>query len=107
MASPKRWCSRPGGGGRSGPSCSRRRRTSRGSRRPTDVVLAVTSALVVVIAGVASRLLTELEQAVSGVVADVPGFFDAAVAIDVLGAGGVGDRGPRRRPRPRPPGACA
>ena len=47
------------------------------SRRPTDVVLAVTSAVGVVIAGVAYRLLTEFEQAVSGVVANVPGFFDA------------------------------
>ena len=32
---------------------------------------------VVIIAGVASRLLTEFEQSVSGVVANVPGFFDA------------------------------
>jgi uncharacterized membrane protein YbhN (UPF0104 family) len=46
------------------------------SRRPTDVVLAIVSALVVLIAAIASRLLDELEQSVSDVVADVPSFFD-------------------------------
>jgi uncharacterized membrane protein YbhN (UPF0104 family) len=46
------------------------------SRRPTDVVLAIVSALVVLIAAIASKLLTGLEQSVSDVVADVPSFFD-------------------------------
>ena len=46
------------------------------SRRPTDVVLAIISALVVVVAAITSNLLTELEQSVSEVVADVPEFFD-------------------------------
>jgi uncharacterized membrane protein YbhN (UPF0104 family) len=46
------------------------------SRRPTDVVLAIVSALIVLIAAIASKLLTGLEQSVSDVVADVPSFFD-------------------------------
>ena len=46
------------------------------SRRPTDVVLAIISALVVLVAAITSKLLTELEQSVSEVVADVPSFFD-------------------------------
>jgi uncharacterized protein (TIRG00374 family) len=46
------------------------------ARRPTDVVLAITSAVVVVLAGLAFKLLTEFEQAISDVVSSVPGFFD-------------------------------
>ena len=46
------------------------------SRRPTDVVLAIGTALLVVAAAVASRLLTELESSFSELVAEVPGFFD-------------------------------
>jgi hypothetical protein len=46
------------------------------SRRPTDVVLAIISAVMVVLAGLAFNLLTELEQAISGAVSSVPGFFD-------------------------------
>ena len=46
------------------------------SRRPTDVVLAIVSALVVLVAALASKLLTELEQSVADVVGDVPSFFD-------------------------------
>ena len=46
------------------------------SRRPTDVVLAIISALLVVIAGLAATLLPDFERSVSGVVSDVPAFFD-------------------------------
>src|SRR5687768_5987824 len=46
------------------------------SRRPTDVVLAIVSALVVVIAALTSKLLVELEESFADLVADVPAFFD-------------------------------
>src|SRR5688572_20092109 len=46
------------------------------SRRPTDVVLAITSVVLMVLSGLAFTLLTDSEQAISGVVSSVPGFFD-------------------------------
>jgi uncharacterized membrane protein YbhN (UPF0104 family) len=46
------------------------------SRRPTDVVLAATSALLVAVAAIASHLLDDLEQSFADLVDDVPDFFD-------------------------------
>ena len=47
------------------------------ARRPTDVVVAIMSAIVVLFAGVAAHLFADIEQALSEAVADVPGFLDA------------------------------
>jgi uncharacterized membrane protein YbhN (UPF0104 family) len=46
------------------------------SRRPTDVALAIVGALVVLLAATASTLFRSLDESFSGVVAEIPEFFE-------------------------------
>jgi uncharacterized membrane protein YbhN (UPF0104 family) len=46
------------------------------SRRPTDIVLAIVSALVVLVSATAAAVLRALDESVSAVVAEIPDFFE-------------------------------
>ncbi|MGH9184984.1 MAG: hypothetical protein ACRD0U_04060, partial [Acidimicrobiales bacterium] len=47
------------------------------ARRPTDIVLAVASALFVVLCGAMAELFDDLERAFAELIAELPGFLDA------------------------------